>query len=300
MVGFFTTAVFIGLEINFFSQIRETHSDIVMWVFYGYINFLLVLLEFVLLLNMGFIGAAYYIRQAGKGVSPDLIKSISRAVLEVPEPEVYRYGINPYKYRSRFYYLLLMIYKIKVFISSFVAKLLMRKILSRTVLRTYSAFIAAPITGFWNAWVMLSTMKEVRIRLSSRLCVFKILKDVEKVKSPSFIIFIIRVAAVRLMLFGRYNVNLDLLLIELSKTFEESFLSIKELDDIHLMKEQYEKLSLEEKCFARNIILLLWSFKRKKLSKNERSLLVYFDVDNASVKEKRDVLCDFNKVIKEL
>jgi hypothetical protein len=297
IVGFVVTAVFVILELSFFPQMGATHSSVVMWFFYGYINILLVVLEFILLLHMGFIGAAYYIRQAGRELNPDLIQSITRSVLEVPEPNIHRYGINPYKSRSKTYYLSLIAYKLKVVASSFLAKLLMRKILSRTVLRSYSAFIAAPVTGFWNYWVMLSTMKEVRLRLSSRLCVFEILKEMENIKSPDFRVFIIRMVAVRLMLFGRYNVNLDLLLVGLSRVFSVEFLSEKEIEDISIMKDKYEQLNLEEQVFAKKLVLFLWAFKRKNLSRNEKNLLIYFNVDINHVKEKRKTLCKFNKSI---
>jgi hypothetical protein len=83
-------------------------------------NVVLVGLEFYLLFKIGFYSVALYIKHSGLDAHhPELKLSLSRAILEIPEPGIHRLGLDPYKNRGKSHYLMLILYKMKTFATGF-------------------------------------------------------------------------------------------------------------------------------------------------------------------------------------
>lgn len=94
-----------------------------------------------------------------------LVDALARAALELPNPVDLRNGVNPHREAKKWKLLLVSLaYKAKVGVTNFVAKLLIRRVLSRVALRGLLPFVAVPVTALWNAIVMWLVLREARIR----------------------------------------------------------------------------------------------------------------------------------------
>lgn len=94
-----------------------------------------------------------------------LIDALARAALELPNPVDSRVGVNPHREAKKWRLILISLaYKAKVGVTNFVAKLLIRRVLSRVALRGLLPFVALPVTAMWNGIVMWMVLREARIR----------------------------------------------------------------------------------------------------------------------------------------
>lgn len=92
--------------------------------------------------------------------------SMARAALELPNPPEPVHGIDPRREASKARLLLAsLLYKLKVSVTNFVVKALVRRMLGRTMLRTWLLpFVAVPVTAAWNGLVCWFILREARIR----------------------------------------------------------------------------------------------------------------------------------------
>ncbi len=91
--------------------------------------------------------------------------AMARAALELPNSPERMHGIDPRREASRTRLLLVsLIYKLKVSVTNFVVKALVRRVLGRAMVRTWLPFVAVPVTAAWNGWVCWFILREARIR----------------------------------------------------------------------------------------------------------------------------------------
>lgn len=91
--------------------------------------------------------------------------ALARAALEVPSPPEKLLGIDPFRESSRWRFLLAsLLYKAKIALSTVVLKVLVRRVLSRALLRWVVPFVGVPVTALWNALVTYRIMREARLR----------------------------------------------------------------------------------------------------------------------------------------
>ncbi|MEJ7731603.1 MAG: hypothetical protein WKG00_20615 [Polyangiaceae bacterium] len=57
-----------------------------------------------------------------------------------------------------------MLYKAKVSLTNFLAKLVVRRILGRALVRAWLPLLAVPLTALWNVWVTWVVLREARVR----------------------------------------------------------------------------------------------------------------------------------------
>lgn len=98
-----------------------------------------------------------------------LVDALARAALELPNPMLDPRGINPRRESSKAALLVASLaYKAKVGVTNFLAKMLLRRILARVLVRgTLQAllpFVGVPVTAAWNAVVTWWILREARIR----------------------------------------------------------------------------------------------------------------------------------------
>lgn len=94
-----------------------------------------------------------------------LAGAMARAALELPNPTAQLFGVNPWREASRVrLFVASIVYKLKVSVSNFAIKALIRRMLGRAFVRTWLPFVAVPITALWNAAVCWLIMREARIR----------------------------------------------------------------------------------------------------------------------------------------
>jgi hypothetical protein len=91
--------------------------------------------------------------------------ALARAALELPNRADPRLRINPHRDASRLALLgAALLYKLKIGITNFLLKLLIRRLGGRALLRSWVPFIAVPVTALWNAWVARRVIHEARLR----------------------------------------------------------------------------------------------------------------------------------------
>ncbi|MES1160292.1 MAG: hypothetical protein ABUM51_06030, partial [Bacteroidota bacterium] len=105
--------------------------------------------------------------QAGVLTGPFSITHIlSRAALEIQDPEIHILGIDPFKRVSKKNLLLLgLLYKCKIILTNLVAKWLLLHTVGPTIAGVSINYIALPVECFWNALVIRRVVKEARLRL---------------------------------------------------------------------------------------------------------------------------------------
>lgn len=98
-----------------------------------------------------------------------IAEALARAALELPNPPDLHAKINPRRESSKWRLLIAsVVYKLKVGVSNFVMKMLVRRILGRVFVRSLVnsviPFAAVPITAAWNGVVTWLVMREARLR----------------------------------------------------------------------------------------------------------------------------------------
>ncbi|MCK5725913.1 MAG: hypothetical protein KAH22_03680 [Thiotrichaceae bacterium] len=254
-------------------------------------NICLILIEFWLLFHITLLMTALYIHAVQKQhlVEENFKRSLIRAAFELDEPEKITLGINPYRKRKTGYWLIALLYKVKIILSNLIAKVVLKKIISRGGSRMYIPYIATIITGFWDAWVQYVVLKEVRLRIYSRVYVLNLLTYIKKTKISNTLYdeTLIRLIAVRLDLFGLFNINIDYLLNQLEADFPNSVSQYEKIYDIDIFSQCYAELSTEKKKSIIQIAIALFAFKRGFLSKEEKKVLEIFNISFAEFKTYR-------------
>ncbi|MDF2696145.1 MAG: hypothetical protein K0S65_4528, partial [Labilithrix sp.] len=94
-----------------------------------------------------------------------LAGAMARAALELPNPTASLFGVDPRREASKLRLLVAsLVYKLKVSVTNFLMKALVRRMLGRAFVRGWLPFVAVPITAAWNAYICRLIMREARIR----------------------------------------------------------------------------------------------------------------------------------------
>ncbi len=100
-----------------------------------------------------------------KHESTDVARALARAALELPESHEPVLGVDPRREASRAVLVVAtLVYKLKIGLTSFVFKALVRRALGRFATRQLLAFAAVPVNAAWNAVVTFTVLREARIR----------------------------------------------------------------------------------------------------------------------------------------
>lgn len=111
------------------------------------------------------VGDVIGLAMTGKPGSALVATGLARSALEIPNPHRKIFGIDPYADLPRWRLLLWnLAYKAKVGATSFVLRILFRRVFARAVLRGYVPLLAVPLYAAWNAWITWAVMREARLR----------------------------------------------------------------------------------------------------------------------------------------
>jgi len=90
---------------------------------------------------------------------------LARAALESPNPHHVVHGVDPYALMPRWRLIARnLLYKLKVGASSFILRIVMRRLFARAALRGFIPLLAIPLYAVWNAWITWQIIDEVRLR----------------------------------------------------------------------------------------------------------------------------------------
>ncbi|HSC87112.1 MAG TPA: hypothetical protein VLC09_07575 [Polyangiaceae bacterium] len=92
--------------------------------------------------------------------------ALARAALELPTPPRSVLGVDPYQDANRAYLVAAgLLYKLKVTVTNFVLKALLRRVLGRFAARAWLELVALPVTAAWNGVVTFWVVREARLRI---------------------------------------------------------------------------------------------------------------------------------------
>jgi hypothetical protein len=176
---------------------------------------------------------------------------LARAALELPDPVVRYLGIDPLKYVSKPKLLVIgLLYKLKVFLSSFVIRLILTRMAGKLGLRASFSWVAIPVTAVWDAVVVYRVVREARLRLFGyRLAEYL----VEEVITPEFSSNLsikaregaVRAIATAMVLTQNHHPNMLILLHRFSEHFavRRSFVAFGKTPAAGSLRSRYSFLS---------------------------------------------------------
>ncbi len=98
--------------------------------------------------------------------SSSALWALARAALELPNPSDGVPGLDPMREASKVRIVVAsLLYKLKVALTGFILKALMRRALGRAATRAVLELIAAPVTAAWDAVVCWLIVREARLRV---------------------------------------------------------------------------------------------------------------------------------------
>ena len=151
--------------------------------------------------------------------SNDVIASLVHAAMDMPISRQSFMGIDPMRHASRWKVLLVSwLYLGKVFVTTFILKVILRRLLTRVVVREWLQLVAVPVSGFWNAWVCWRVLREARLRIFGRSAVAELLQSMSQARAaePKLNEIMIRCVACVIVTKARMHSTLRFMLMELS------------------------------------------------------------------------------------
>ncbi|MGH7284795.1 MAG: LBF_2804 family protein, partial [Polyangiaceae bacterium] len=109
-------------------------------------------------------------REAGLELFPEgertaVAQAMARAALELPNPTAAVFGVDPRREASKLgLFFASIVYKLKISVSNFLVKALVRRALSRAFVRAWLPLVAVPVTATWNGIVAWLILREARVR----------------------------------------------------------------------------------------------------------------------------------------
>ncbi len=178
--------------------------------------------------------------------------ALARAALELPNPTESAFGVNPHREASKLKLLFAsLLYKVKVSITNFAVKILVRRIAGRALVRTWLPFVAVPGTAAWNAVVCYVVLREARIRVMGPSAAYEMVKaifDQGITLSQEGRIALVRAVASSIVRTEDLHPNLQSVLIEVMRRVENPLPD--GIDDSHAFLEVLPRLRRDEQKMA--------------------------------------------------
>lgn len=222
--------------------------------------------------------------EAGLDLFPDqdddkaLAGAMARAALELPNPTIRLFGVDPRREASRLRLIAAsIVYKLKVSVTNFVMKALVRRMLGRAFVRSWLPFVAVPFTAAWNAFVCWLIMREARIRAmgpsAAREMVAIVFRD-DWVLSREGKEAAVRAVASSIVRTEDLHPNLAALLHEVARRMPNRDIESEgDLDDTRIFLERLARLARSEQRIVLRILAIA-SIIDGRLTRAEKRLLI--------------------------
>jgi hypothetical protein len=189
---------------------------------------------------------------------------LSRAALEIQDPELHILGIDPFKRVSKKNLLLLgLLYKCKIILTNFIAKWLLLHSVGPTIGGISIYYIALPVECFWNAVVLQRVVKEARLRLFGFALCNEVADRILREKTLQVLSATARTGCMRaignaVVLARNYHPNM----IVLALRFQHLLHLHKDhrYDDWDLFLQTLQEVSEKERFFLLNLFTLAIAF----------------------------------------
>jgi hypothetical protein len=189
---------------------------------------------------------------------------LSRAALEITDPELHILGIDPFKQVSKMNLLLLgLLYKCKILLTNIIARWLLLHTIGATLGGVSINYIALPVECFWNAVVIRRVVRESRLRLFgfalANHVADNVLDDhILQRLSEAARIGCLRAIANAVVLARSYHPNMIVLLLRFGDLLQMN--KDHRYDDWGLFLETLGKVSREERFFLLNLFTIAAAF----------------------------------------
>ena len=259
LIGAIVTVPLVLFEVAYYDKL-SLYQFYLQYSIYGFIS-LVIELILLYLLTLHSIYALLHLIGKYPQVEDDLPevyrvdRILIRSALELEEPILEFMGLDPKKKlsKSKMFFAALL-YKLKVILSSFLAKKLLKAIIPRAGARSIIVpFVGVLIVAFWDAFVISRSIKDAKLRLFgyyfSKYLIEKVL--LKKISDNRFLIDIegaIRAIASIMVLSKSNHPNNLLLLVRLSKYINQD---ITQIDSIDAYKEYLNKLNKKEQHYLK-------------------------------------------------
>jgi hypothetical protein len=206
-----------------------------------------------------------------------LAGAMARAALELPNPTIRLFGVDPRREASRLRLVFAsIVYKLKISVTNFLVKALVRRMLGRAFVRSWLPFVAVPVTAVWNAFVCWLIMREARIRAmgpsAAQEMIAIVLRD-EAQLSRAGRIAAVRAVASSIVRTEDLHPNLAALLREVARLVPHGEMASEiDLDDTRLFLEHLARLARGEQAIVLRILAIA-SMIDGRLTRAEKRLL---------------------------
>jgi hypothetical protein len=221
---------------------------------------------------------------------------LARAALELPDPVVKYFGIDPMKYVSKPKLLMIgLLYKLKVFLSSFVIRVILTRLAGRFGLRASFSWVAIPVTAVWDAVVMYRVVREARLRLFGyRLAEYLVEEvispDVSSRLSPEAQEGAVRAIATMMVLTQNHHPNMLILLHRFSERF--AVRESADFDNWEILLQVLKEVAPDERLFLLDLLGIAAAFDGHLSPLEKRRLPEAFGDDSALYLERIKALID--------
>ncbi len=213
-----------------------------------------------------------------------------RAALELPNPPATDLGLDHHRESSKWIILFAtLIYKIKIFATNVIARLILRRLLGRVVARVWLELIAIPVTAAWNYAAARVVMREARVRTLGPSLAREFvdrLKEEKELLSPQAKECLLQAVGANIVRTVDPHPNLVLLFRLLAEAFEVDPMSETEFDSSQALLANLANLSGMEQSYVLKVLetatLIDGRMRRREISlleaaskKTQRS----FDLD---------------------
>lgn len=195
----------------------------------------------------------------GKTASDDqnaVAAALARAALELPNPTETAFGVNPHREASKIKLLFAsLLYKVKVSITNFAVKLLVRRIAGRALVRTWLPFVAVPGTALWNGIVCYVVLREARIRVMGPSAAHELVNaifDQGIPTTPEGRVTMVRAVASSIVRTEDLHPNLQAVLIEVTKRVADPL--PEGIDDSGAFLDKLRQLDKSEQKMALQVL----------------------------------------------
>ena len=200
--------------------------------------------------------------------------ALARTALELPNPPKNPFGIDPYREISKWRLVLTTIfYKLKISLTNFIIRLVIRRIGGRVIIKAYLTFTDVFVTGAWDAIVAWRMVRQARIRaIGPSACealVRSIVRDEGRVAREVFVAMLRAVAA---SIVRSREVHPNLLALMRAIVRRAGQVEVKHLDDTRLFLEALEVLTPHQRDLVLEVLVLA-SFADGRVRRSERDLL---------------------------
>ncbi len=204
----------------------------------------------------------------------DIASSIVRAALELPNKKKSDIDIDPKKESSKLViFLATVFYKLKVSVTNFVLKALVKRMMGRAISRAWLNFLSVPVCVLWNGIVCWLVIREVKIRVLGPSAANEILHRLEKQEvglSENVQLALLRAVGSCIVRTADLHPNLEYFYRILEETFEHPQGEV--MDDSKLFLEELPQLETEEQHIVLNTLVYA-AILDGKVTLRERKLL---------------------------